>query len=230
MRRSSRPRPAPRAQAPKLPPSGPGRRPGSRPARSPAPSRPRAPRPSGAGPSEGGWQAHRPPASVVPTGRQHVADPDDSPPAPSGYSRSIYRNVPVAYDGSELARIALAPAAGIARGAGASRALVEAVAGKVPSPAPGGPPLAKPEKRAMAREDLNRAIERLDPELEAAGWVIGGSPAKGILTVADDIGADLIVTGSRARGAVTRTVLGSVSTEILHGAHCDVLVVQDSAD
>jgi nucleotide-binding universal stress UspA family protein len=36
--------------------------------------------------------------------------------------------------------------------------------------------------------------------------------------VADDIGADLIVTGSRARGAVTRTVLGSVSTEILHGA------------
>lgn len=103
------------------------------------------------------------------------------------------------------------------------------MAGKVPSPAPGGPPLAKPEKRAMAREDLNRAIERLDPELEAAGWVIGGSPAKGILTVADDIGADLIVTGSRARGAVTRTVLGSVSTEILHGANCDVLVVHPSA-
>ena len=123
----------------------------------------------------------------------------------------MYRNVVVAYDGSEVARIALARAAGIARGDGASLTLVEAVAGKVPSPAPGGPPLAKPEKRAMAREDLNKAIEQLDPKLEAGGWVIGGSPAKGILTVADDIGADLIVTGSRARGAVTRTVLGSVS-------------------
>ena len=142
----------------------------------------------------------------------------------------MYRNVVVAYDGSEMARIALARAAGIARSDGASLTLVEAVAGKVPSPAPGGPPLAKPEKRAMAREDLNRAIERVDPKLEAAGWVIGGSAAEGILTVADDIGADLIVTGSRGRGTVTRTVLGSVSTEILHGAHCDVLVVQHSAD
>ena len=113
----------------------------------------------------------------------------------------MYRNVVVAYDGSEVARIALAPAAVFAGGAGASLTLVEGGAGMVPTPAPGGPPLAKPEKRAMAREDLNRAIERLDPELEAAGWVIGGSPAKGILTVADDIGADLIVTGSRARGA-----------------------------
>jgi hypothetical protein len=115
-----------------------------------------------------------------------VAAPDDSPPAPGGYSRFMYRNVVVAYDGSEVARIALARAAGIARSDGASLTLVEAVAGKVPSPAPGGPPLAKPEKRAMAREDLNRAIERLDPKLEAAGWVIGGPPAKGILTVADD--------------------------------------------
>ena len=101
----------------------PGRRPESRPARSPrpVPSRPRAPRPSGTGPSEGGWQAHRPLATVVPTGRLHVADPDDSPPAPAGYSRFMYRNVVVAYDGSEVARIALARAAGIARSDGASR-------------------------------------------------------------------------------------------------------------
>jgi nucleotide-binding universal stress UspA family protein len=61
--------------------------------------------------------------------------------------------------------------------------------------------------------------------VKAIGWVIGGPPGKGILTVADDIGADLIVTGSRGRGPVTRAVLGSVSTEILHGAPCDVLVV-----
>lgn len=140
----------------------------------------------------------------------------------------MYRNVVVAYDGSETAHTALARAAEIAQSDSASLTLVEAVAGKVPSPAPGAPPLAKPEKRAMVREDLRRAIKQVDPEVQAGGWVIGGPPAKGILTVADDIGADLIVTGSRARGAVTRTVLGSVSTEILHGAHCDVLVVHPS--
>jgi nucleotide-binding universal stress UspA family protein len=61
----------------------------------------------------------------------------------------------VAYDGSEGAKAALAPAAELADGDGSSLTLVEAVAGKAPSPPPGGPPLAKPERRAMARGDLN---------------------------------------------------------------------------
>lgn len=137
----------------------------------------------------------------------------------------MHRNIVTAYDGSEGAKAALGRAAELASHDGASLTLVEAVSGKVPSPAPGGPPLAKPEKRAMARKDLNEAIEHIDPDLLASGWVIGGPPASGILAVADDIGADLIVTGSRGRGAITSVVLGSVSTEILHGAHCDVLVV-----
>lgn len=136
----------------------------------------------------------------------------------------MYRNIVVAYDASDGAKAALARAAELA-GGGASLTVVEAVAGRVPSPAPGGPPLAKPEKRAMAREDLREAIEGVDAELNASGWVVGGPPAKGVVTVAEDVGADLIVTGSRGRGTVTRAVLGSVSTEILHHAPCDVLVV-----
>jgi len=145
-------------------------------------------------------------------------------------SPSTYRNVVVAYDGSEGARAALRRAAEIAGRDDSSLTLVEAVTGKMPSLVPGGPPLPKPEKRAMAREDLDRAIATLDRKLLAAGWVIGGQPASGVVTVADDIGADLIVTGSRGRGGLTSAVLGSVSTEILHGASCDVLVVCPSAD
>jgi len=137
----------------------------------------------------------------------------------------MYRNIVVAYDASEGSKAALSQAAELAGQDGASLTVVEAVAGKVPSPAPGGPPMTKPEKRAMAREDLRRAIEHVDSELLASGWVIGGPPAKGIQVVAEDIGADLIVTGARARGPITRAVLGSVSSEILHGAPCDVLVV-----
>ena len=137
----------------------------------------------------------------------------------------MYRNVVIAYDGSDGAKAALARAAEVAGRGGASLTLVEAVSGKVPSLAPGGPPLPKPEKRAMVREDLRQAIDHVDPELQAGGWVIGGPPAKGILVVADDIEADLIVTGSRSRGPITRAILGSVSTEILQGARCDVLVV-----
>lgn len=142
----------------------------------------------------------------------------------------MYRNIVTAYDGSDGAKAALERAAGLASDHGASLTLVEAVSGKVPSPAPGGPPLPKPEKRAMGREDLREAIEHVDPDLLASGWLIGGPPATGILMVAEDIGADLIVTGSRARGAITRAILGSVSTEILHGARCDVLVVHPPED
>ncbi len=89
----------------------------------------------------------------------------------------MYRNIVVAYDASEGSKAALSQAAELAGRDRASLTVVEAVAGKVPSPAPGGPPMAKPEKRAMAREDLRRAIEHVDSELLASGWVIGGPPA-----------------------------------------------------
>jgi nucleotide-binding universal stress UspA family protein len=39
--------------------------------------------------------------------------------------------------------------------------------------------------------------------------------------------ADLVVVGSNGRGAIARTVLGSVSTALLHRAHCPVAVIRD---
>lgn len=77
----------------------------------------------------------------------------------------------------------------------------------------------------MVRKDLRAAIATVSPGILASGWVIGGPAGSGVATVAEDIGADLVVTGSRARGRITRAVLGSVSTDILHQARCDVLVV-----
>jgi nucleotide-binding universal stress UspA family protein len=69
-------------------------------------------------------------------------------------------------------------------------------------------------------------VGALDPSLGASPWVVGGPAGRAILTVADDIGADLIVSGSRGRGALKSALLGSVSTEILQGARCDVLVIR----
>ena len=137
----------------------------------------------------------------------------------------MYRNVVIAYDGSEGARAALARAAEIAARDGASLTVVEAIGEKLPALVPGAPRGAAPKEAAEARRQLRSAIEAIDPDLEASPWVVGGPAAKGVLIVADDIEADLIVTGSRAHGRIARTVLGSVSTEILHGSRCDVLVV-----
>ena len=49
--------------------------------------------------------------------------------------------------------------------------------------------------------------------------------ADAILEVADRIGADLIVVGSRGYGVGRRLLRGSVSTKVAHHAECSVMIV-----
>jgi nucleotide-binding universal stress UspA family protein len=50
--------------------------------------------------------------------------------------------------------------------------------------------------------------------------------AEQIVQVAEDIGAGLIVMGSRGLGGVRRALMGSVSDSVVRHAHCPVLVVR----
>lgn len=50
------------------------------------------------------------------------------------------------------------------------------------------------------------------------------NPEEGILRAAEEENADMIVVGSRGRGALHRTFLGSVSDYIVHHATCPVVV------
>jgi nucleotide-binding universal stress UspA family protein len=150
----------------------------------------------------------------------------DAPPL------SSYRNILVAYDDSDGARAALRRATALATGGGAALTLVRATSGgggvAGAAHVPGRHP--PPEHVAETRHSLERAIAALDPELEANPWVVGGPAAKAIVAVARDIGADLLITGSRGRGTVGRALLGSVSTELVHDAPCDVLVAHPAAE
>ncbi len=51
-------------------------------------------------------------------------------------------------------------------------------------------------------------------------------PAEAILERAEEVGADMIVVGSRGEGAIDRLRHGSTSTRVLHDAPCSVLVVK----
>ena len=53
-----------------------------------------------------------------------------------------------------------------------------------------------------------------------------GDPDKEIIRTAEGLGAGLIVMGSRGIGAITRTLIGSVSDSVVKHAHCPVLVVR----
>lgn len=63
--------------------------------------------------------------------------------------------------------------------------------------------------------------------LELVPHLAQGEPAAHIVSVADEIGAELIVIGSRGLDAAGRYVLGSVPERVLFDAHGhDVLVVR----
>lgn len=61
--------------------------------------------------------------------------------------------------------------------------------------------------------------------LVATGQVVHNhSPASAILDAAQD--ADLIVVGSRGHGGFSGLHLGSVASQVIHHAHCSVLVTR----
>ena len=75
----------------------------------------------------------------------------------------------------------------------------------------------------------------LDAEVEqvkaVGGTVVGahfgmGRPDEEIVKLAEEIGAGLIVMGSRGRGGIRRSLMGSVSDSVVRHAHCPVMVVR----
>jgi nucleotide-binding universal stress UspA family protein len=65
--------------------------------------------------------------------------------------------------------------------------------------------------------------------VEVAAHDVSGNPVDGILDVAEEVDADLVVVGSRGLGTAKRLVLGSVSTRLAHHSHRNLLIVHDEA-
>ncbi len=66
--------------------------------------------------------------------------------------------------------------------------------------------------------------------VEVHEHVHSSAGATAILDVADEVGADLVVVGSRGLGAGKRMLRGSVSTKVAANAPCSVLVVHQTDD
>ena len=90
--------------------------------------------------------------------------------------------------------------------------------------------------RRVDEEDLEAKIKRQVAEMTDSGLsvsvkVIGGHahPATLIADVAQDIGADLVVVGTRGHTPLAGLMLGSVTDRLLHILHCPVLAVPQAA-
>jgi nucleotide-binding universal stress UspA family protein len=79
------------------------------------------------------------------------------------------------------------------------------------------------EVAAIAEAAANRLNEA---GLVATPVLRGGAPAEQIVAVAEELGADLVVTGTRGHTGLARLVLGSVARNVVHHADCSVLVVR----
>ncbi len=139
----------------------------------------------------------------------------------------------VATDGSHDAASAARRAVGLAHAFDADLYLVHVV------------PISEPyhmlgadfaEGPSLYEEDAERAQSLLDEQVrkinEAGGGVARtylktGEPDAEVVALAEDIGADLIVAGSRGKSPLRRPI-GSVSSSIAAHAHCPVLVVRES--
>jgi nucleotide-binding universal stress UspA family protein len=130
----------------------------------------------------------------------------------------------VGFDGSEHARKALERAADIANGA--TLAVVSSAHPRTFFRGAGISPEdpADAEARTAA---LAEAREYLEGRGASAVYIAGhGNAADVIVQEAEESKADLIVVGARGLGAARRIALGSVSTNVVHHATCDVLVVR----
>jgi nucleotide-binding universal stress UspA family protein len=149
----------------------------------------------------------------------------------------------IAFDGSAAAEGAVRAAAALFPGAAAAVLTIHepAVGSTTAFHAGGG--LMSPEVVAQSVSELQRELvaeaEAVAAEgarlAEAAGLAAEPAVAAGerqpwepILAAAAERGAEVVVCGSRGRGAVARSVLGSTSSSLLHHADRAVLVVPEA--
>ena len=82
-------------------------------------------------------------------------------------------------------------------------------------------------------EEVSRELLRKQSwQVKATGATVAGTHLRmgevdlEIVTLAEELGADLIVMGSRGLGVIRRALMGSVSDSVVRHAHCPVLVIR----
>jgi nucleotide-binding universal stress UspA family protein len=138
-------------------------------------------------------------------------------------------SIVVGTDGSETAKQAVSEAVRLAK---ALAAPVHVVSAYQPTHAKVS---GAPEGAAKVWQPLpDDAVERILTEaaagirlagVEATSHAIRKDPADALLGVADEVGATMIVVGSKGMHGARRLALGNVPNKVSHHARCNVLIV-----
>lgn len=141
----------------------------------------------------------------------------------------MFHNILVAVDGSPHADRALSEALDIARGSRAKLTIITAVAeprtGVTMALAAGAAAGLGPALLREAERILRDAEHRVPDDISVTTILTEDPIRSAILKRIRDGHHDLVVMGSRGRGAVKSAVLGSVSHHVLHHSPVPVLIV-----
>lgn len=134
------------------------------------------------------------------------------------------KTILVGVDGSESSRRAAEVAAALAASTGATLHVMMAADDKVRTSEGEylGDVRLQSDAEATATE-IAQSLKGISPNVHST--LAHGKPAEALVTVATDIGADLIVVGNRRVQGIGR-ILGSVATDVAHRAPCDVYIVK----
>jgi len=146
---------------------------------------------------------------------------------------SIFRTkVLLATDGSKEADLAGRSAAELADETGSELHVVHVLALPIDTQDPSS---FQPEVRRQLEERARARVDELVGRIGAQGGEVAGShlrvgrPDAEIIDQAEQMGAGLIVMGSRGIGPIRRVLTGSVSDSVVRHAHCPVMVVRGGA-
>lgn len=142
----------------------------------------------------------------------------------------MFRNVLVAYDGSDHAEKALREAIDIAVAGHGRLTLMTAICSpsRWTTATPDTMVAARdlgPELEERGRELLQHAVSLVPDDVPVTTVLTQNPIRRALLACAEKGGHDLIVMGSRGRGAVQAALLGSVSHHVLHHSPIPVLIV-----
>jgi len=135
----------------------------------------------------------------------------------------------LATDGSQEAELAAKAAVSLAQKTGSELHVVHVLAWPLDTHDPSS---FEPEVRRQLEKVTRTRLEEAVSRIEGLGGALEGShlglgrPDAEIIAKAEEIGAGLIVMGSRGFGAMRRVLTGSVSDSVVRHAHCPVLVVR----
>ncbi len=134
------------------------------------------------------------------------------------------RTIVLGYDGSEGADVALGKAIELAKLEGAR--IVVVFAYEIPAAYGGETGDYRRAVRQLAEEATSKAV----PQLEQAGVeftveLVPERPTDGLVKVANETGASMIVVGTNGEHPIKGVVLGSVPHKLLHVSDVPVLVV-----